>query len=163
MKIEDLLGIDILSGRRSNIANRGVIKEPPKSTVLIVSDPDELDSEYADIESEDENTPVKDVVNPGVEYSTNGQAKWSPPLQQQITIMKDTTGTTTDDPTIEPSPDEKDAIVAARTKSGVNSNSEVDELQRLIKLANVDSNKEIAHQQAQVHSINPVFIKNLPI
>jgi hypothetical protein len=43
------------------------------------------------------------VVNPGVEYGQDGKAKMSPPLQQQLDIMKDLTGPTTDDPTVEPS------------------------------------------------------------
>ena len=47
------------------------------------------------------------VVNPGVEYGEDGKAKWSPPLQQQLDTMKDAVGPTTDDPTMEPSEQEK--------------------------------------------------------
>lgn len=171
MKIEDLLGIDILSGNRQrNLNSHDVTKSinNDRKAVVIITDPDDVDSLYTNDESdyERENTPLKDVVNPGVEYSDGGQAKWSPPLQQQITIMKDTTGTTTDDPTIEPSPEEKDAIVTARTKSGTHSNSSVDELQRLLKLANISDvnrdNREIEQQEEQLQVINPIFAKNTP-
>jgi hypothetical protein len=51
-----------------------------------------------------ESTPK--VVNPGIEYGEDGKAKMSPPLQQQLDIMKDLTGPTTDDPTVEPSDEE---------------------------------------------------------
>lgn len=52
----------------------------------------------------DESTPK--VVNPGVEYGEDGKAKMSPPLQQQIDIMKDLAGPTTDDPMTEPTDQE---------------------------------------------------------
>jgi hypothetical protein len=51
-----------------------------------------------------ESTPK--VVNPGIEYGEDGKAKMSPPLQQQLDIMKDLTGPTTDDTTVEPSDQE---------------------------------------------------------
>lgn len=43
------------------------------------------------------------VVNPGVEYGSDHIAKWSPPLQQDLDIKKDTLGPTPDvDTTVEP-------------------------------------------------------------
>jgi hypothetical protein len=64
------------------------------------------------------------VVNPGIEYGADGKAKMSPPLQQQIDIMKDLTGPTTDDPTVEPTEQE----VAELTNSD-------QDLERIKKLA----------------------------
>jgi hypothetical protein len=68
------------------------------------------------------------VVNPGIEYGEDGKAKMSPPLQQQIDIMKDLTGPTTDDPTVEPS----DQEVAELTNSD-------QDLERIKKLAAIFS------------------------
>jgi hypothetical protein len=51
------------------------------------------------------------IVNPGVQYGSNGDAKWSPPLQQQIDTMKDAEGPTTSDPTEEPTEVEKQDAV----------------------------------------------------
>lgn len=42
------------------------------------------------------------VVNPGISYSDDGKANWSTPLQQQLDIMRDAVGPTTDDVTEEP-------------------------------------------------------------
>jgi len=70
----------------------------------------------------------KDVVNPGIEYQRNGRAKWSPPLQQQLSVMKGAVGTTTDDPTIQPDPEERDDIVSARNDTGSDSNSAVEKV-----------------------------------
>jgi hypothetical protein len=70
-----------------------------------------------------ESTPK--VVNPGIEYGEDGQAKMSPPLQQQLDIMKDLTGPTTDDTTVEPSDEE----VAELT------NNDDQDLERIKKLA----------------------------
>lgn len=38
------------------------------------------------------------VVNPGVRYSPDGTAKWSPPLQQHLDTVKDSVGPSEDDP-----------------------------------------------------------------
>jgi len=52
----------------------------------------------------------KPVLNPGIEYGSDGKAKWSPPLQQQLSTMKDAVGVETEDVTVEPtSQDEKEA------------------------------------------------------
>jgi len=75
---------------------------------------------------EKESTPK--VVNPGIEYGEDGKAKMSPPLQQQIDIMKDLTGPTTDDPTVEPT----DQEVAELTNSD-------QDLERIKKLAAIFS------------------------
>ena len=48
----------------------------------------------------------KEVVNPGIEYGKDGKAKWSPPLQQNLDLMKYAVGTNTDDVTKEPQDDE---------------------------------------------------------
>ena len=41
-----------------------------------------------------------EVVNPGVRYGEDGDAKWSPPLQQHLDTVKDSVGPTTEDPTV---------------------------------------------------------------
>lgn len=43
----------------------------------------------------------KQIVNPGIKYGSNHKAKWSPPLQHSIDIMKDATGPTAGNPTVE--------------------------------------------------------------
>lgn len=63
------------------------------------------------------------VVNPGIEYGEDGKAKMSPPLQQQLDIMKDLTGPTTDDTTVEPTEEE----VAELT----NNNQDLDRIKKL--------------------------------
>jgi hypothetical protein len=40
-----------------------------------------------------------EVLNPGVRYGEDGDAKWSPPLQQHLDTVKDSVGPTTEDPT----------------------------------------------------------------
>ena len=50
------------------------------------------------------------VVNPGIEYGKDGKAKYSPPLQQQLSVMKDAVGVTTDDVTVEPTEQEVEAL-----------------------------------------------------
>ena len=72
----------------------------------------------------DESSPK--VVNPGVEYGEDGKAKMSPPLQQQVDIMKDLAGPTTDDPMTEPT----DQEVAELTKGD-------QDLDRIKKLASI--------------------------
>lgn len=68
----------------------------------------------------------KPVVNPGIEYGEDGNAKMTPPLQQQLGVMKDAVGVTTDDVTKEPSEKEVEEI---------NSSQEDENLDRLKKLA----------------------------
>lgn len=44
-----------------------------------------------------------EIINPGVEYGEDKKAKWSPPLQQELDIQKDSLGPTPDvDTTVEP-------------------------------------------------------------
>ena len=50
------------------------------------------------------------VVNPGISYGEDGKAKMSPPLQQQLDIMKDAVGVTTDDITQEPTEQEVEEL-----------------------------------------------------
>jgi len=50
------------------------------------------------------------VVNPGVEYGEDGKAKWSPPLQQQLDVMKDAVGPSADDVVDEPTEDEVEEL-----------------------------------------------------
>jgi hypothetical protein len=40
-----------------------------------------------------------DIINPGVRYGEQGDAKWSPPLQQHLDTVKDSVGPTTADVT----------------------------------------------------------------
>lgn len=113
MKIEDLLG----SGSMLNVQNLNVIVAP--------EDKKDLDGQIVVIPT-DGGGANKDVVNPGIEYGEDGKAKWSPPLQQQLSVIKGAVGTTTDDPTVEPTDQEKDALVAARNDTGSESNSSVE-------------------------------------
>jgi len=39
---------------------------------------------------------AREVTNPGIEYGADNKAKWSPPLQQELSIRKDTLGPTPD-------------------------------------------------------------------
>jgi hypothetical protein len=41
-------------------------------------------------------------LNPGMRYGQDGKAKWSPPLQQQLDVMKDAVGPTMNDTTLDP-------------------------------------------------------------
>lgn len=43
--------------------------------------------------------PEKDeetLINPGIEYGEDDKAKWSPPLQQELSVMKNVAGVTPD-------------------------------------------------------------------
>ena len=113
MKIEDLLGN--APGSMLNVQTLNVIVAP--------EDKQSLDGQIVVVPTD--GGMDKDVVNPGIEYGDDGHAKWSPPLQQQLSVIKGAVGTTTDDPTIEPTNQEKDELVSARNDTGSNSNSAV--------------------------------------
>lgn len=72
----------------------------------------------------------KEVINPGIEYGKDGKAKWSPPLQQNLDVMKDAVGTTTDDVTVKPNEEE----IAKATSNEKDSN--LDRLKQLVQLFN---------------------------
>lgn len=129
MRIEDLLG----PGSMLNVQNLNVIVAP--------EDKKDLDGQIVVIPT-DGGGANKDVINPGIEYGEDGKAKWSPPLQQQLSVIKGAVGTTTDDPTIEPTNPEKDAIVAARNDTGSESNSAVDAVKTAIDDNNTDKIEE---------------------
>lgn len=78
------------------------------------------------VPSEDD---TKEVVNPGIEYGKDGKAKWSPPLQQNLDLMKDVAGTTTDDVTVKP--DQEEINQAASEQDGT-----VDRIKQLLQLFN---------------------------
>lgn len=61
----------------------------------------------------------KPVVNPGIEYGEDGKAKMTPPLQQQLGVMKDAVGVTTDDVTTEPSAAEVEEIKQENEDDGI--------------------------------------------
>jgi hypothetical protein len=42
-----------------------------------------------------------EINNPGIRYNDDGKAKWSPPLQQHLDVVKDAVGPTDDDTTNE--------------------------------------------------------------
>lgn len=50
------------------------------------------------------------VVNPGISYGEDGRANWSTPLQQQLDIMRDAVGPSTDDVTEEPTPEQEQEL-----------------------------------------------------
>jgi hypothetical protein len=115
MRIEDLLGTT--TGSMLNVQNLNVIVAP--------EDKKNLDGQIVVIPTDGQGGMDKDVVNPGIEYGDDGRAKWSPPLQQQLSVIKGAVGTTTDDTTVEPTNLEKDELVSARNDTGSNSNSAV--------------------------------------
>jgi hypothetical protein len=41
------------------------------------------------------------VVNPGIDYGADKKAKWAPPLQQELSVMKSSIGVTPDADTTE--------------------------------------------------------------
>jgi hypothetical protein len=104
MRLEDLIG----QGKTVNI-----------QTLNLIVSPDELASKDK-----------KTIINPGIEYGNDGKAKWSPPLQQQLSTMKDAVGVESEDPTVEPTI--KDEIEAEEESTG-------SDLERLKKLAAVFS------------------------
>lgn len=132
MKIEDLLGN--APGSMLNVQNLNVIVKPEAD--------DELDGKIVVVPTDGSCGPNKDVINPGIEYGKNGQAKWSPPLQQQLSVIKGAVGTTTDDPTVEPTNLEKDQLVAARNDTGSNSNTAVASVNADIEAENDDKIEE---------------------
>ena len=132
MKIEDLLGTT--AGSMLNVQNLNVIVSPEANK--------DLDGQIVVIPTDGSCGSDKDVVNPGIEYGKNGQAKWSPPLQQQLSVIKGAVGTTTDDPTVEPTNAEKDELVAARNDTGSNSNSAVATVNAEIDANNTDKIQE---------------------
>lgn len=132
MKIEDLLGN--VPGSMLNVQNLNVIVKPDAT--------DDLDGKIVVVPTDGSCAGDKDVVNPGVDYGNDGKAKWSPPLQQQISVIKGAVGTTTEDPTIEPSDVEKDKLVAARNETGSESNSAVAQVN-----ADIDANSTKIREQ----------------
>jgi hypothetical protein len=52
-------------------------------------------------EKGDDDTPI---VNPGIEYGEDDKAKWSPPLQQELSVAKNVAGVTPDADTTELNP-----------------------------------------------------------
>lgn len=132
MKIEDLLGT--APGSMLNVQNLNVIVKPEAD--------DELDGKIVVVPTDGAGCADKDVVNPGIEYGDDGRAKWSPPLQQQLSVIKGAVGTTTDDPTVEPTNLEKDELVAARNDTGSNSNTAVASVNADIEAQNDDKIQE---------------------
>jgi hypothetical protein len=117
MRLEDLIG----PGKTVNIQTLNLIISPeeeitkPNTQQPVVAAPD---------------CDKKTVINPGIEYGSDGKAKWSPPLQQQLSTMKDAVGVETDDVTVEPTV--QDEIEAEEESTGT-------DLERLKKLAAVFS------------------------
>lgn len=107
-----------------NVQNLNVIVAP--------DDKKDLDGQIIVVPTDGTGGANKDVVNPGIEYGEDGKAKWSPPLQQQLSVIKGAVGTTTDDPTVEPTDQEKDTLVAARNNTGADSNSAVETVKSAI-------------------------------
>jgi len=60
------------------------------------------------------------VVNPGVKYDKNGKSKWSPPLQQQLDVMKDAVGPSADDVINEPTEDEVEELQVDDSDASIN-------------------------------------------
>lgn len=61
--------------------------------------------------SEKEEEPI---INPGIEYGNDDKAKWSPPLQQELSVMKSAIGSTPDADTTELNPE-----IIDKNKQGV--------------------------------------------
>jgi len=47
----------------------------------------------------------EEIINPGIEYGKDDKAKWSPPLQQELSIMKSAVGVTPNADTTELRPE----------------------------------------------------------
>ncbi len=154
MKIEDLLGTT--AGSMLNVQNLNVIVAP--------EDKKSLDGQIVVVPTD--GGMDKDVVNPGIEYGDDGHAKWSPPLQQQLSVIKGAVGTTTDDPTIEPTNQEKDELVSARNDTGSNSNSAVAAVNADIEANNNSQENDILSRLKELAAIavkkaNPSSTNNI--
>ena len=113
MKLSDL----VKSGAPINIDNINVIN---------VDQDDEEESKKSD----------KDEINPGIEYDENDQAKWSPPLQQEISIQKSEAGETPDPDTTTPDPEVDVEDLEA------DSDQEQDQVEFIKKLVSIFDKKE---------------------
>ncbi len=99
MKLSDLLGA---GGVTINAKNINIINTAPEDS--------------------------KEVVNPGIEYGKDEKAKWSPPLQQELSVMKNAIGTTPD-----PDTTEKDPEVEATSKRE-NMDNQIEFMKRLVAI-----------------------------
>jgi energy-coupling factor transporter ATP-binding protein EcfA2 len=117
MRLEDLIG----PGKTVNIQTLNLIVSPEEE----ISKPDTQQPVVAVPDCD-----KKPILNPGIEYGNDGKAKWSPPLQQQLSTMKDAVGVETDDVTVKPTV--QDEIDAEEESTGT-------DLERLKKLAAVFS------------------------
>lgn len=68
----------------------------------------------AEVDNEEE-----PVINPGIEYGKDDKAKWSPPLQQELSVMKSDVGVTPDADTTELTSQEEKEIKKERTPDQV--------------------------------------------
>ena len=66
--------------------------------------------------SESEEDPT---INPGIEYGEDDKAKWSPPLQQELSIMKSVSGITPSADTTELNNLEKEKVKQEHTPNQV--------------------------------------------
>lgn len=148
MRIEDLLGTQ---GAMLNVQNLNVIVAP--------EDKKDLDGKIVVVPTDGGAGGDKDVINPGIEYGEDGKAKWSPPLQQQLSVIKGAVGTTTDDPTVEPTDQEKDLITAARNDTGSNSNSAVAAVTDAIDEKNADNRIEEKDILTRIKELAQVAVK----
>lgn len=79
-------------------------------------------------EKEDDTTPV---INPGIEYGEDDKAKWSPPLQQELSVMKTAVGVTPEADTTELKPE---TVTKAEQEKPRYSDNQVELLKKLIAI-----------------------------
>lgn len=79
-------------------------------------------------ENDDDAVPV---INPGIEYGKDDKAKWSPPLQQELSVMKSAVGVTPDVDTTELSPE---TVKKVENDSPKHSDDQVAFLKKLIAI-----------------------------
>lgn len=75
------------------------------------------------------------VVNPGIEYGEDDKAKWSPPLQQELSIMKSAVGVTPDvDTTDLNSEPVQQAVQQAKVNKVERSDDQVELIKKLVAI-----------------------------
>lgn len=75
-----------------------------------------INAKNINIINTDSGNDEKEVVNPGIEYGKDEKAKWSPPLQQELSVMKNAIGTTPNPDTTEKDPNAEAQVEQEKNK-----------------------------------------------
>lgn len=73
----------------------------------------------------------KEVVNPGIEYGKDQKAKWSPPLQQELSVMKSAVGETPSPDTTVKDPNAEAQVAQAK---GEKMDNQIEFMKRLVAI-----------------------------